>query len=438
MQMANERFKLPLISSRRKILSPRRPLPPVTVAVPGSKSITNRALVLAGLAEGQSVISNFLISNDTMVMIAALENLGVALEADGQTKKVSVTGVSGANFASAAPVWMGDAGTVARFLIPACTAGLGRFEFDGSDRLRQRPIGALLETLYELGAESDPPGNSTLPLVLNANHLRGGRVTISAGQSSQFVSGLLIAAALADGPLEITVSDLPSRPYVHLTCEIMREFSVEVEERGRDRFYVGSNQRYKASNYAVEADASSASYFFAAAAVTGGEVSVSNISRNSSQGDIRFLDILEMMGCTVVEKAKGVTVAGPERLSGVTVDMSDISDTFPTLACIAPFAEEPVTITHIGHTRQQESDRISAVRMGLESLGVAVESGPDWIRVIPSEPTGGVIDSHDDHRIAMSFAVLGLRVEDTVIDGASCVRKTFPSFFDLWRNLEMP
>jgi 3-phosphoshikimate 1-carboxyvinyltransferase len=226
-----------------------------------------------------------------------------------------------------------------------------------------------------------------------------------------------------------------SHTYVDMTCEIMADFGVLVRRMRNGRFSVPAPQRYAARDYVVEPDLSTASYFFAAAAVTGGRVTIQPISRSSKQGDVEFLSVLEKMGCQVEESVLGLSVHGPDVLKGVSVNMMHFSDTFMTLAALAPFANSPTTITNIGHTRLQESNRISAMREGLESLGVRVEEGPDWIRVHPGRPRAGVINSHHDHRIAMAFSIIGLKVQGIEIDGSECVSKTCPDFFSLWQNL---
>ncbi len=273
-------------------------------------------------------------------------------------------------------------------------------------------------------------------MTLAAQRLAGGRLALPGETSSQFVSALLMAAPLGRAPLELTVEGLVSRPYVDMTLAMMAQFGVSNERRGHTRFRVAP-ATYQGRDYGVEPDASTASYFFAAAAATGGRVKVFDVHREGGlQGDLRFLDVLEAMGCEVRDDPDGVVVAGPATLAGLTVDMGDISDTFMTLAAIAPFASSPVTIAGIANVRLQESDRIAAIESNLGSLGVRTSSGADFLRVYPGTPVGGHVDPHGDHRIAMSFAVLGLRVPGVVIDDPQCVSKTCPTFFELWTALE--
>jgi 3-phosphoshikimate 1-carboxyvinyltransferase len=426
-----------------RLVRPARPDLDVAVQVPGSKSVTNRALLLAALADGASTLRGALAADDTLAFAGGVRALGVTVEAAGDDWVV--TGRGGRFPADSADVYCADAGTAARFLLAACAAGQGEFRFDASPQLRRRPLSQLLDVLRAQGARTDPPAADRLPLTLHADGLRGGSVRLPGDVSSQFVSALLMAAPLAREPLEIVVDGLVSRPYVDMTLAMMAEFGVPAERDGYKAFQVTPGT-YGAREYQVEPDASTASYFFAAAAVTGGRVCVPGLRRRDAlQGDVRFLDVLEAMGCEVGETPGGITAAGsparscafgPPVLQGLTVDMSDISDTFMTLAAMAPFAAAPVTVTGIGNVRVKESDRIAAMEDNLRRLGVRTEAGPDYLRVFPGAPHGGRVDPHGDHRIAMAFAVLGLRTPGVVIDDPGCVRKTCPEFFDLWERLE--
>jgi len=430
------------------------------VAVPGSKSVTNRALLLAALAEGDSTVAGALVADDTAAFADGLRSLGFELSQEGppgarETTDLRVRGSAGRIPASEAEVWCADAGTAARFLLAACAAGEGRFTFDASAQLRRRPMGLLLEALRAQGAALEPADATSLPVTVVAGGLAGGTVALPGDVSSQFVSALLMAAPLARAPLTVTVDGLVSRPFVDMTLAMMKQFGVEAERDAYAAFRLRP-ATYKARAYTVEPDASTASYFFAAAAVTGGRVTVPGLRRHGGlQGDVRFLDILETMGCRVTEGDAGITVEGPRvapagpgasaghdagtpaaPLAGLTVDMSDIPDTFMTLAAIAPFASSPVTVTGVSNVRLKESDRIAAMEEGLRLVGVRTESGPDHLRVLPGAPHGARIDPRGDHRIAMSFGVLGLRTPGVAIEDPACVGKTCPSFFDLWRLVE--
>ncbi len=418
--------------------------------VPGSKSVTNRALLLAGLADGDSSLRGGLIADDTLAFAAGLRSLGiVAREQSGGWR---VSGCAGRVPAAEADVFCAEAGTAARFLLAAAAAGHGAYRFDAAPQLRRRPLAVLLEALRAQGAATEPPDAGALPFTLLARGLAGGRLRLPGDTSSQFISALLMAAPLGREPLDLRVDGLVSRPYVSMTLRMMAQFGAGGEAHGDERFVVGPGA-YAGRDYDVEPDASTASYFFAAAA-TSGRVQVLGLHRDGClQGDIAFLDVLECMGCVVTDEPEGVRVAAPgplrrpggssdlgapggSSLAGLTVDMADISDTFMTLAAIAPLATSPVTITGIANVRLKESDRIAAMEDNLRRLGVRTESGPDHLRIYPGTPTGGRVDPHGDHRIAMAFAVLGLRVPGIVVDDPACVSKTCPSFFDLWRALE--
>jgi 3-phosphoshikimate 1-carboxyvinyltransferase len=298
-------------------------------------------------------------------------------------------------------------------------------------------MGALLRALETLGAGVEPAEAERLPVTVTGRGLCGGELRLPGDVSSQFISALLMAAPLGAAPLTLRVDGPVSRPYIDMTAAMMRDFGVAVERDAHERFAVPAPAAYAGREYAVEPDASTASYFFAAAAVTGGRVAVEGLRRDGAlQGDVRFVDILEAMGAEVRETPQGLQVAGTGLLHGLTVDMGDISDTFMTLAAIAPFALAPVTITGIANVRLKESDRIAAVEENLRGAGIRVESGPDRLRVIPGTPRAAEIDPRGDHRIAMSFAVTGLRAAGLTILDPGCVAKTCPGFFDLWRRLE--
>ncbi len=311
--------------------------------------------------------------------------------------------------ATEADVFCAEAGTAARFLVAAAATGEGVYRFDAAPQLRRRPLALLLDALRAQGTRTEPEDAGGMPFTLLARGLTGGSLRLPGDTSSQFISALLMAAPLGRATLDLRVDGLVSRPYVTMTLRMMAQFGADAAATGADRFVVTPGA-YAARDYTIEPDASTASYFFAAAA-TGGRVQVLGLHRKSAlQGDVAFLDVLEAMGCTVTDEPEGVRVAGPASLAGLTVDMADISDTFMTLAAIAPLATSPVTITGIGNVRLKESDRIAAVEDNLRRLGVRTESGVDWLRVFPATPRGAHVDPHGDHRIAMAFSVLGLRV----------------------------
>jgi 3-phosphoshikimate 1-carboxyvinyltransferase len=419
----------------------RRPVPAgrpldATLRIPGSKSLTNRTLLVAALAGGTSTVTEVLRSDDTVVMVDALRALGLDVHVDWPARTAVARGSAGRVPAVEADVLCGEAATAARFLLAVCAAGSGTYRFDARPSLRRRPIGPLVDALTRLGARFEPERAERLPVTLHARGLRGGAHDVGGASSSQFLSGLLMAAPLAGAPLELRWTDPVSRPYVDLTCAVMEDFGVRVSRPGPDRYLVAAPSAYRPADVVVEADASTASYFFAAAAVTGGRVTVGNLDATTCrQGDVGFLRVLEEAGCTVSAGGSGTTVTGPERLRGLRADMSDIPDTFMTLAAIAPYAAGPVEITGVAHARVKESDRVSAVAANLRAVGVEVAERPDGLRIEPGRPRAGTVDSHGDHRIAMSFAVLSLRTPGIEIVGADSVEKTCPEFFDLWDRL---
>ena len=406
------------------------------VTVPGSKSITNRALLVAALADGASELTGALFSDDTRYMAAALNQLGVRVESDEATSRFLVQGGGGTFIAPAADLFIGNSGTTARFLTAALPLGQGVYRLDGVPRMRQRPIAPLLQALRDLGADAvSEPGTGCPPVIVRASGLPGGRVRVAGDESSQFFTALLLAAPYATHGITIEIDgDLVSKPYLPMTAAVMAAFGVraDIDETGWRTLAVAPGQRYTGRPYAIEPDASSASYFFAAAAVTGGRVRLEGLGRESTQGDLRFIDILAAMGADVREEANAVEVTGPAggALRGGEFDMGLISDTAQTLAAIAPFAREPVTIRGVAHNRLKETDRIAAVTTELRKLGQAVEEFADGLTITPRPVTPADIDTYEDHRIAMSFAITALRVPGIRLRDPGCVAKTFPDFFD--------
>ncbi|MEE1831536.1 3-phosphoshikimate 1-carboxyvinyltransferase [Streptomyces sp. SP17KL33] len=398
--------------------------------VPGSKSLTNRALLLAAAARGTSVLRAPLVSDDTLAVKEALRTLGVDVSAAPADTHWKVTGRPG-DLAERAELWCADAGTAARFLPPfALAAGKGgRYTFDGSAQLRARPMRPLAEALTRLGARVLTGPGGALPLTVSGDGLHGGRLELDSGQSSQYLSGLLMAGPLMRSALTVDIPRLVSRPYVDMTLALMRAFGARVDEPTAERIEVVPGD-YTATDLAIEPDASTASYFLAAAAVTGTTVTVPGLGRASLQGDVGFARVLGMAGADVTLGEDTVTVTGTGRLrGGFEVDMGEISDTFMTLAAIAPLADAPVTITGIGHARLKESDRIGVTAANLRACGIDVDEGPDHVTVRPGSPARARIACHRDHRIAMSFAVLALGSSTPLdLDDPACVSKTFPGF----------
>jgi 3-phosphoshikimate 1-carboxyvinyltransferase len=401
-----------------------------SIRPPGSKSITNRALVCAALADGESLLAGALDSEDTRVMIGALRQLRLIVEHDVTGSAIRVVGSGPRLPASRADLYVANSGTTMRFLTAMVALGHGTFRLDGTPRMRERPIRDLLDALRQLGADARSESqNGCPPVVVRAHGLPGGRARIAGDVSSQFLSGLLMAAPCAAGPVELEVAgELVSKPYVEMTLAVMSAFGVTVDVEGLDRFVTPGGQAYHARRYEIEPDASAASYFFAAAAVTGGEVTVEGLSRESLQGDVAFCDCLARMGCDVLYGPDSITLVG-KPLRGIEVDMNPISDTVQTLSAVALFAEGPTTITGVAHIRHKETDRIRALATELRKLGAEVDELSDGLRIVPGSLRPAEIDTYDDHRMAMSLAVAGLASPGVVIRDPGCTAKTYPGFF---------
>jgi len=412
----------------------------VVIELPGSKSYSNRALLVAALARGRSEITRALFSDDTRYMQGALEALGVRVRADEQSQSFVVDGVDGRFPGTQATLEIGNAGTAARFLTAAVALGRGTFVIDGSAAMRKRPIQPLLDGLRALGVDAESrEATGCPPVVVRANGIAGGRARVRGDVSSQYLSALLMAAPYAARDVELEIEgELVSAPYVTMTLSTMAEFGVRAERDGDRWFRVPAGQHYAARRYAVEPDASGASYFFAAAAVTGGRVVVPRLGTRSAQGDLGFLEVLSRMGCDVAIGADAITVRGAARLRAVDADFTRMGDVATTLMAIAPFADGPVTVRGIAQTHYEESDRPVAAATELRRMGLTVDSAWDSVTIHPGTPRPCEVQTYDDHRIAMSFAVTGLRAPGIRIAGPECVSKTFPEFFDVLRTLREP
>ena len=398
-----------------------------SIRPPSSKSITNRALICAALAEGRSTLVQPLDSEDTQVMIDSLQRLGIPAVVGHD--QVQIQGCGGAIPAEQGELFIGNSGTSVRFLTAMLTLGHGRFTIDGIPRMRQRPIADLLDALRKLGAHVDSETGCP-PVTVHAHGIRGGNVSIKGNISSQYLSGLLMAAAYAQDPVTIHVDgELVSGPYVDMTLAIMAEFGVHVRSSATD--FVVTPQKYLGREYAIEPDASAASYFWAAAAIVGGEATVEGLNRKSLQGDVDFCDLLVQMGCRHEESPKGLTITRHGELRGIDCNMSDVSDTAQTLSAVALFADGPTTIRGIAHNRHKETDRIGNLAIELRKFGAQVDEWEDGFRVHPPQQIQpAVIDTYDDHRMAMSLALPGLRTQGIVIRNPGCTAKTYPHFFE--------
>ena len=404
----------------------------IHVKVPGSKSITNRALLLAMLSDGKSHLTGAQFSEDSSHFLQCLSDLSFDVASRPETGEVSVHGLSGRLPVKKASLYVGSAGTAARFLSAVLGVSEGEFFLDASEQMKKRPMAPLLSALQSVGCDiSFAEKEGFFPFTLHARGFQNTDLTIDIDKSSQFLSALLIAAPLAKEDVKIKVAGTHGMAYIEMTCRMMEQFGVLTEHPSPDTFLIKAGQTYRAQDYAIEPDVSAACYFYALAALSGCSVIVDGVPEHSLQGDTEFLNILEKMGCRVTRTNEGICITGPAgRLHGLTVDMSACSDQAITLAAIAPFADSPVTITGIGHIRGQESDRLSAIAENLTAMGIRCEERADSITIYPGVPKPAHIKTHDDHRLAMGFAVTGLFAEGIVIENPSCCKKTFAEFFE--------
>ncbi len=410
------------------------------VRPPGSKSFTNRALCVAALARGTSVLRGVLFSDDTEAMLGCLDALGIATVIDRQACTVSVTGCGGTPNVDGVSLFVRQSGTTARFVVPLAALGHGTVLIDGHEQMRARPNGDLVDGLRQLGVRLESQSSLTeiaggLPIRMDAAGVAGGAVTVAGNVSSQYLSGLLLSAPCFTNGLDVTVvGELVSQPYVDMTIATMRAFGATVETMGYDRFIVAPGG-YGSCTYDIEPDASAASYFFGAAAICGGRITVEGLGSSAIQGDIAFAAILGQMGATIEQSSTETTVTVESQLTGINVDMADCSDTAQTLAAVAAYAKGPTSIRGIGFIRFKEIDRVSAVVTEMQRSGVGAQHDPDGFTIFPAVPKACVIETSNDHRMAMSFALLGLGAPGIAIADPSCVRKTFPDFFAVLESL---
>ncbi len=418
-----------------------------SVSLPGSKSITNRALIVAALADGTSVLQDILLAEDTELMIEALRALDISITIDSADHIAEVSGCSGLLRSCEAEIFCGNSGTTLRFCLALAAIGQGQFKLDGIERMRERPIGALVEALCQLGVGMAYDGQEGFPpVVVHSNGLRGGQVSIDSPESSQFISALLLASPYAAQDIMMEVTGLiPSRPYLAMTTNVMNDFGVSVLTHFNDdtreaRFIVEAPQRYKSRTYAVEPDASNASYFLAVPAVIGGAMTIQGLGTSSVQGDVRFVDVLEQMGCEVTRQPDSLTVTrrSDSLLTGIDVDLNDMPDTVPTLAVLALFASGQTTIRNVASLRVKETDRLAAVTKELRKIGAQVDEQEDSLRITPpTELCAANIETYNDHRMAMSFALAGLQVPGLTIQNPNCCAKTFPDFFQRFEKITL-
>jgi 3-phosphoshikimate 1-carboxyvinyltransferase len=410
------------------------------IRVPGSKSITQRALIIAALARGESELIGPLASEDTKYTARALRSMGVKVS-DRSKRRWKITGCSGRVLPPRRKIFLGNNGTATRFLASVTALGNGIFSITGEPRMEERPIDPLIEALEGWGvAIRSVNGTGCPPLEIRAEGIRGGSTVLPEGKSSQYLSSLLLVAPYAAHKATLKVNgEVLSKPYVRMTIAVMRAFGKKVKaSKDLDLFEIPRGY-YKARDYQIEGDASSASYFWAAAAVTGGKVTVANVPRRSLQGDAVFTDILARMGCRVSKNEEGITVEGPKELRGIEVDMGDCPDVVPTLAVVAARARGRTVIRNIEHLRIKECDRLHVMAKELAKLGVRTEEKKDTLIIdgqgADAELHGAKIETYKDHRIAMSFAVAGLYVPGVKVLGEDCVAKSFPDFWERFERL---
>jgi 3-phosphoshikimate 1-carboxyvinyltransferase len=414
------------------------PKPPINkdLVVPGSKSLTNRAFVVAALADGVSTLRGGLIAEDSEVMIRALNQLGIRVEDDDTTFRVH--GQAGKIPAPHAELDLRLSGTSIRFLAAMVAIGQGYYRLDGNERMRQRPIQDLLNALTQLGIKARTELETGCPpLIIEASGLPGGQTKVAGDSSSQYLSGLLMSAPYAKTPLTIHVTgDLQSKPFVDMTLNLMNDFGVAVERNGYASFTIHPSV-YNAQDYLIEGDAMAAGYFWAAAAITGGRVKVTNVGSHSVQGDRRLADVLGQMGCTVSWTENSCEVTGSSGLKGGTFDLNDMPDQAQTLAVVGLFADSPVRIENVWNMRIKETDRLAALNAELTKFGAKVEEGRDYIVIHPLQkaPDRVEVATYGDHRMAMAFALAGLKIPNVTILEPSCVAKTFPEFFEVLEGL---
>ncbi len=412
--------------------------PDIQVTVPGSKSITNRALLMAAMAQGETILSGVLFSDDSRYFLQALKDLGFVVDINEEERCVKVQGLGGRIPKEQAEIYVGSAGTAARFLTAFVAMSEGTCLLKASPQMQKRPMKELLDALRELGAKVQCLEiEDTFPMEITGigqMHKNEKEISLNIDRSSQFLSALLMTAPLRFETLRIRLTGQRSaRSYVEMTEQMMKQFGHPGVKKLDENCYEVSNGEYQAQDYPIEPDVSAACYFYGMAAITGGKACVQYMRQDSLQGDMKFLSVLERMGCTLFWQEGQLYLQGPEtgKLQGIDVDFSDFSDQTLTLAAIAPYAKEPVTVRNVGHIRGQECDRLQAIETNLTRMKVRCDIREDGFTIYPSQPQPAVVKTYEDHRVAMSFALTGLRAEGIVIENPSCCRKTFEDYFSV-------
>jgi 3-phosphoshikimate 1-carboxyvinyltransferase len=383
------------------------------------------------MASGASTLHDCLESEDTRVMVKCLSQLGFQIESDWQKKSLRIFGTGGTIPQQQAELQVENSGTTIRFLTALVAAGNGSFVLDGIARMRERPIGDLLDALTQLGVEATSENSNDCPPVkVTSTGLRGGAAQVKSSISSQYLSGLLMMSPLGKRKVRLEVDgDIVSRPYVDMTLKVMESFGVDVSHHFMANTFETLPQVYQARDYWIEPDASAASYFWAAAAITGGKVRVEGLTKKSLQGDVGFCDCLLKMGCAMIEEPDSLTIVG-QSLTGIEVDMNSISDTVQSLAAVALFAEGPTTIRGVAHNRHKETDRIGDLAHELRKVGAEVEEFDDGMKITPGSLRAAELETYNDHRMAMSLALIGLKQPGIVINNPGCTVKTYPHYFE--------
>jgi 3-phosphoshikimate 1-carboxyvinyltransferase len=404
--------------------------------VPGSKSFTHRILIASALSDGMCSIENALLSEDTVLTMKALRQMGIRIEEKNDNRLV-IFGTKGDLQASTESIYLGNSGTSIRLLTAISALGKEPYTLLGNARMAERPIQALLDALGQIGVQArSTHSNGCPPVEICGKALSGTTVTISCRESSQYLTGLLLMAPCTEEGLKIGVTEGPvSRPYVDMTIDVMSKFGIAIERQGYDGFQVAGKQAYRSGAYEVEADASQAGYFWAAAAICRKAVKVKGVSQDSCQGDVNFSKVLESMGCSVKNEPDGISVAGGERLRAVEIDMGDMPDIVPTLAVVAAFADGTTVIKNVSHLKSKESDRLTSVVNELVKMGITARCTDDELMVAGGQPQGAEIETYGDHRIAMSFAVAGLAAPGTIIRDEHCVEKSFPNYWQVFEGM---
>lgn len=430
-------YSVPCIydSIQNKNVPPR----PLEINVPGSKSITNRALLLATLAEGISTLRGVLFSDDSRHFLKCVQDLGFETEVDEPNRLVAVRGLGGTVALPKASLHVGSAGTAARFLTAFLGLSSGVYHMDASEQMRRRPMAPLLHSLKELGCEimyDAAAKEGHFPFTLRGHGFHKEQISINIDSSSQFLSALLIVSCLCKKDFTTYIEGTHGMAYIEMTLKMMKQFGVFAQKLSDSSFLTRAGQHYQALDYQIEPDVSAACYFYAMSPLLNLPVKVCHVHFGSLQGDVAFIRLLEKMGCRASDTPQGIVLEPPADgiFHGITADMSACSDQAITLAAIAPFADGPTTITGIGHIRLQESDRIAAITAELTKMGIQCEEQKDSITIHPGIPAPSIVKTYDDHRMAMGFSLTGLRSPGIIIDNPGCCRKTFENYFEVLEN----